>query len=99
MSSTDLYLSLALLLTTMGSRLVTIFLLRLHAQPSAQLRLLSVLRITAQGLTSSSVPADKSQGAVLSILQHLGGSKDPSGPESSGFLEDEQTIRKPGQMN
>lgn len=36
---------------------------------------------------------------MLSTLQHLGGSKDPSGPESSGFLDDEQTITKPGQMN
>ena len=41
-------------------------------------------------------PQTSPQGTVLSTLQHLGGSEDPSSPESSGFLEDESIKDRNG---
>lgn len=92
-SSTHLYPSLALPLTTMGSRLVTISLCY-GFTPSPQLSRNSSLSSASPPRVSPlpQHPQTSPQGTVLSTLQHLGGSEDPSSPESSGFLEDEQVV-------
>ena len=92
-SSTDLYLSLALPLTMTGSRLVTISLCY-GFTPSSQLSRDSTLSSASPPRVSRlpQHPQTSPQDAVLSTLQHLGGSEDPSAPESSEFLEDEQVV-------